>query len=388
MIGTVGSTAEKWASYLRGNAAVETLGAEVSSYMVTDWRMDVQRNLLASGWCLAPEWSLPTVTWRFWMAKPSSSHMGQGMLRTRFPTIVLYLFGEALLCVLPGRARPVILHGYGGAKRDIPVIAPEGWVPFAHAMTGYRRPGAVKTSGSCRIRSLNESICFSSPCGGGSRCLVCPTTVPCARGWVRSSTSQALTAQIMVIRPILLTGKWNLSLYAQSLAMQVATSWVPHLHWLGAHTWTIACSTYGRLCPVVWTSWAAHWLTPWRNHGKPLMEVHTAQSFVDMENFLPPGRQNILLIDRQGNQLTDRAITSLRYENGQGVQLPVDMYIVHESAPDRNLPKVIRIDCTGLGGHDLGGLEPWHICLRSDRHGQNIYGPSLAILETTTSDPK
>ena len=33
MIGTVGSTAEKWASYLRGNAAVETLGAEVCRYM-------------------------------------------------------------------------------------------------------------------------------------------------------------------------------------------------------------------------------------------------------------------------------------------------------------------------------------------------------------------
>ena len=33
MIGTVSSTAEKWASYLRGNAAVETLGAEVSKYL-------------------------------------------------------------------------------------------------------------------------------------------------------------------------------------------------------------------------------------------------------------------------------------------------------------------------------------------------------------------
>ena len=46
---------------------------------------------------------------------------------------MLHLFGEALLCVLPGdrmfqaqqlvpgRSRPVILHGYGRAKRDIPV---------------------------------------------------------------------------------------------------------------------------------------------------------------------------------------------------------------------------------------------------------------------------
>ena len=98
-----------------------------------------------------------------------------------------------------------------------------------------------------------------------------------------------------------------------------------------------------------------HWTTAVQDYldGKPLIEVHTAQSFVDMENLLPPGRQNILLIDRQGNQLTDRAVTPLRYEDGKGVQLPVDMYIVHESAPDRKLPKVIRIDCTGLGGHDI-----------------------------------
>ncbi len=39
--------------------------------------------------------------------------------------------------MLPG-ARPVILHGYGGAKRDIPrtppVIAREGWTPLALAI--------------------------------------------------------------------------------------------------------------------------------------------------------------------------------------------------------------------------------------------------------------
>ncbi len=66
---------------------------------------------------------------------------------------MLHLAGSALLCVLPGDrmfqaqrlvpgcARPVILHGYGGAKRDIPHTLPrlavDGWVPFAHAMVGY-----------------------------------------------------------------------------------------------------------------------------------------------------------------------------------------------------------------------------------------------------------
>ena len=133
-----------------------------------------------------------------------------------------------------------------------------------------------------------------------------------------------------------------------------------------------------------------HWTAAVQDYldGKPLIEVHTVQSFVDMVDLLPPGRQSVLLIDKQGKQLAGRAVTSLRFEGGKGVVLPVDMHIVHEAAPDRGLPDVIRIDCTGLGGHDLGGPEPWHICLRSDRHGQNIYGPSLATVETTIHRPK
>ena len=31
----------------------------------------------------------------------------------------------------------------------------------------------------------------------------------------------------------------------------------------------------------------------------------------------------------------------------------------------------------------MSGPIPWHICVRSDRHGQNIYGPSLATVEAT-----
>ena len=128
-----------------------------------------------------------------------------------------------------------------------------------------------------------------------------------------------------------------------------------------------------------------HWTCAVQDYldGKPLLEVFTVQSFVDMMDLLPPGRQSVLLIDKQGNQLTDRAVTSLRFEGGQDVVLPVYLHIVHEAAPDRGLPDVIRIDCTGLGGHDLGGPEPWHLCVRSDRHGQNIYGPSLSTVETT-----
>ena len=34
-------------------------------------------------------------------------------------------------------------------------------------------------------------------------------------------------------------------------------------------------------------------------------------------------------------------------------------------------------------------MDPWwHICVRTDRHGQNIYGPSLATRETTVHHPQ
>ena len=49
--------------------------------------------------------------------------------------------------------------------------------------------------------------------------------------------------------------------------------------------------------------------------------------------------------------------------------MSVDLFVVHKAASDRNLPDIVRIDCTGLGGHDLSGPIPWHICVRTDRHG-------------------
>ena len=176
-----------------------------------------------------------------------------------------------------------------------------------------------------------------------------------------------------------------------------------HQRFHGTHAWTGISSSDVGFCPIVWAPRTSQWVTIRRHHaiqlpswsldavqnyldGKPLIEVLTVQSYADILRLLPPGRQRVLLIDKQGKPLTDRAVTSLRYKNGEGVQLPVDLFIVHEAAIDRELPKEIRIDCTGLVGHDLGGEEPWHICFRSDRHGQSIYGPSLAAMETTAHD--
>ena len=76
-----------------------------------------------------------------------------------------------------------------------------------------------------------------------------------------------------------------------------------------------------------------HWTAAVQDYldGKPLLEVHTAPSFTDMVDLLPPGRQSIILINKRGQQLTARAVTSLRCDGGRG-ELPVDMHVVHEAA--------------------------------------------------------
>ena len=84
--------------------------------------------------------SVPMLTW----ARACSE---QGSLPS-----LLALPGKASLLVLPGdgmfqaqrivdgKCRPVILHGYGGAKKEMPTslaaLAQFGWIPMAAAMVG------------------------------------------------------------------------------------------------------------------------------------------------------------------------------------------------------------------------------------------------------------
>ena len=347
---------------------------------------------------------------------------------------LLHLAGSALLSVLPGDrmfqaqrllpgfTRPVILHGYGGAKHDIrrtlPLIAAEGWVPFAHAMVGYLdklpawcqddlRP-VLGTSCDFRIHpdplTRREQLLLLSmwrrirvPCLP-SQCalrtwLANKVDIPVTHGPDHEKSPHAYGVEVDY--ETLFKG---LAIQAATVAPE-GTAETPTKEQLLAlrmvayglstdHLELLTSLLLGGRMPFNFLH--DHWNAAVQDYldGKPLLEVFTVQSFKDMVDLLPTGRQSVLLIDKLGKPLTDRAVTSLRFEGGKGVDLPVDMHIVHEAAPDRKLPDLIRIDCSGLGGHDLGGPLPWHICVRTDRHGQNIYGPSLATLETTLHRPK
>ena len=51
------------------------------------------------------------------------------------------------------------------------------------------------------------------------------------------------------------------------------------------------------------------------------------------------------------------------------------------------MPEVVNIEATGLGGKDLGVVGPWDISIRTDPEGQNVYGPSLATVEDVVLEP-
>ena len=51
------------------------------------------------------------------------------------------------------------------------------------------------------------------------------------------------------------------------------------------------------------------------------------------------------------------------------------------------MPEVVNIEATGLGGKDLGVVGPWDISIRTDPEGQNVYGPSLATVEDVVIEP-
>ena len=39
-------------------------------------------------------------------------------------------------------------------------------------------------------------------------------------------------------------------------------------------------------------------------------------------------------------------------------------------------PEPVLVECSGLGGGDLQLAQPWHVCIKTNKHNQRIYGPS------------
>ena len=270
---------------------------------------------------------------------------------------MLHLAGSAIFCVLPGDrmfqaqrlvpgyTRPVILHGYGGAKHEIPRTLPQlavdGWVPFAHAMVGYldQLPSWCKddlrpvmgTSCDFRIHpdpltrreqllllSLWRRIqvsCLPNQCALRTW-LANKLDIPIAHGPDHEKSPHAYDKEVGY-EPLFK----GLAMQAATAAPSGSTTVTPTKEQLLAfrmvayglstdHLEVLTGLLLGGRMPFNFLH--DHWQSAVQDYldGKPLIEVFTV-FFFDMMDLLPPGRQSVLLIDKLGNKLTDRAVTSL-----------------------------------------------------------------------------
>ena len=71
---------------------------------------------------------------------------------------------------------------------------------------------------------------------------------------------------------------------------------------------------------------------------------------------------------------------------GCGVHVHIRTQNALVSSSSLDDPQLVHIDCTGLGGHDLGRSKDYDICIRTDKHSQSIYGPSVTPLESPGRD--
>ena len=86
------------------------------------------------------------------------------------------------------------------------------------------------------------------------------------------------------------------------------------------------------------------------------------------------------------NQETLRHCVGALFPFGCGVHVHIRTPNAVVGSASCDDPQLVNIDCAGLGGHDLGGFKDYDICLRTHKHSQSIYGPSVTPLESPGRD--
>ena len=357
----------------------------------------------------------PILTW-------AHSSFEQGSLPS-----MLHLPGEAVLMILPGdrmfqaqylvqqRCRPAILHGYGGGKHAMPssltTLAGQGWVPLATAMVGKPgRPPAwygedlrlvVGTSVDCRVlptplseqeeqllltlwrriplNELPEGCAIrtwlddkrdlppaADPGGSESPHCVCKDkstvlldSLDC---WtlIKNARGDPLSNNVLMALRILAYTMTvdQLRMLAGFLLGDDTATWFPHSRWLGIVRELMA--------------------------GHPLLRVGSHGDLTNLFMLVPEGSTHLMASTAQGHLVAAWEVRSLQLDSHSEF-FPMEIVAPSTGQVRNQLPEKVEVECTGLGGHDLGGPIPWHLCIRTDKFKQGIYGPSIACLEGSLS---
>ena len=334
--------------------------------------------------------------------------------------------------LVDGKSRPVILHGYGGAKKEMPdslaALAKFGWIPMAAAMVGSTSSPPLWTGQDWRpilgtsvdtrilpphlsdkerllllsqwIRTPRDDLHIRHATNSwlspekvqvalGPDCDLSPhpvrgvsvdTSLPYidmllgpqkpARGQSKEATKQEESEILPGPEEVLVTLRLQVDSCGPSdvtALVQILLGGTP-ISCRNRHLWVQAVQDHFDDVPLCVPS------------CQLLQFVCVTALQLGCNVYLATPQESC----HGGDLEALRQGTVPFPESGVHVHIRPTDAVVGSTAGDS--PQFVNIDCTGLGGHDLGGFKDYDICLRTDKHGQSIYGPSVTPLQSPGRD--
>ena len=311
--------------------------------------------------------------------------------------------------IVDGYQRPCVLHGYGGAKSSMPTSLPElatkGWTVVAAALLGTQGKPPLWTQEGCRPVIGTTIECRMTPCPVSHKeeSLLLSMWWPArdldtleshksflkgfepkhspSHAYTLEGLAPTATAPDAILALLRDEGfpLWTLTpppnrktavietlvCFATIVSAEGASTVAAlSLHGLlpesfPRHAWNLAVGTWFRLGGTQKTS-MAHMPLPQSVNASPKCLV----------GFTSEGKEvNV--------ELTNTHLCL-------GTCTDTDVWVaifLGTCLPYLNLRKSLSVECTGLGGADLNSPHPWDLLIRTGRHHEDVYGPSLARLE-------
>ena len=317
-----------------------------------------------------------------------------------------------------GHQRPAIMHAYGGAKvgmdRALASIATEGWIPMAAAMLGTAdKPPMWASAGLRPVAGTTIDFRVLPPVLSEREMLL---MLSCWQQWDPTSVSSSALSQWLVGievekgpdghgSPTFLKPNFN----AQEAADLYQAAHLHTLEDLSEHgpypkvisQFALRIITYEypveAILAIYFLSATGHlpdkfpheqWIEAVKWHGdtKIAAIIHTDAEMADakiilekLENVVVEAESQHGVVVWSSTQHYPPSIPSNAY--------PLQLIVLPGEELQRHLPETLHVEATGLGGRDLAYPVPWDISIRSDKEGQSVYGPSLALMEEKVDVP-
>ena len=344
---------------------------------------------------------------------------------------LLFLQGLVPIFTLPGdkmfqatglcshKQRPPIMHAYGGAKsgmaQALQSIASEGWIPLAAAMVGTSDKQPLWADLGLRPVVGTTLDIKLGPCPLQHRDVA--LLLSCWKRWdFKSVADSAINTWLKGANPAFGPDCEDSPCYrirnmdvldAMRLFGECGFDFLPETDLQKRPGLEVVMTVGLHLCALEMTDQQLDTLACIALAGQlpeffPLQQWISAvkKSFLSQEvvTCATPAQWNEVCTMLQAVNTTE---ISLRSKNGTTLwtraspRLPIpvdDEFPLQVLTPPltrdhAQMPEVVHIEATGLGGKDLGVEGPWDISIRTDPEGQNVYGPSLATVEDIVIEP-